>query len=166
MKIGNGSASAAVSQDIVEGSSVQIHAIAESGASFQRWFDGNTNATRTVTVNEDMELQAIFVEDEPEEDPEPGTEPGGDEEDMVTLTLECSESCIPAPTGAGQFQKGTSVSFSARQKYSEPAGGDMYDVYTFSQWSDGSTERERTMVLNSDTTLTAMYTYSQGYGDE
>ena len=100
------------------------------------------------------------------EDPEPGTEPGGDENDMVTLTLECSESCIPAPTGAGQFQKGTSVSFSARQKYSEPAEGDMYDVYTFSQWSDGSTERERTMVLNSDTTLTAMYTYSQGYGDE
>ena len=166
MKIGNGLVGSSAEQDIVEGTSVQIHAIAESGASFQRWFDGNTNATRTVTVNEDMELQAIFVEDEPAEDPEPGTEPGGDEEDMVTLTLECSESCIPVPTGAGQFQKGTSVSFSAMQKHSVPAGGDMYDVYTFSQWSDGSTERERTMVLNSDTTLTAMYTYSQGYGDE
>ena len=147
--IDNGLVGSSAEQDIVEGTSVQIQAIAESGASFQRWFDGNTNATRTVTVNEDMEIQAIFVEDEPE-----------DEEDMVTLTLNCSESCIPAPTGAGQFQKGTSVSFSARQKYSEPAEGDMYDVYTFSQWSDGSTERERTMALNSDTTLTAMYTYS------
>ena len=148
-----------------DGAQASINATAKPGYHFDSWSDGRNQPSRTIVVHGDMELTATFVEDEPAEDPESGNEPGGDEEHMVTLTLECSESCIPAPTGAGQFQKGTSVSFSASQKYSEPAGGDMYDVYTFSQWSDGSTERERTMVLNSDTTLTAMYTYSQDYGD-
>jgi len=83
----------------------------------------------------------------------------------VTLTLECSENCIPEPVGAGQFQRGANVYFSARETYRQPVNDDLYNVYTFSHWSDGSTEIGRNMVLNSDTTLTAIYTSTQDYGD-
>ena len=75
MKIGSGPTGASVQQDIASGSSVQIQAIAESGAQFQKWSDDNTNATRTVTVNASMSLQAIFVADEPDENPEDGNNP-------------------------------------------------------------------------------------------
>ena len=54
---------------------IQSQAIAESGAQFQKWPDDNTNATRTVTVNAAMSLQAFFVADEPDENPEDGNNP-------------------------------------------------------------------------------------------
>ena len=166
MKIGNGSASAAVAQDIVEGSSVQISAVAESGASFQRWFDGNTNAIRTVTVNEDMELQAIFVEDEPAEDPESGNEPGGDEDEFVTLTLRANVDFADTPTGGGTFAKGATTFISAAAEAIDPSKSGDEAVLTFSSWSDGVTSRERNIVLDSDMTLTANYTNPYSYGDE
>ena len=166
MKIGNGLVGSSAEQDIVEGTSVQIHAIAESGASFQRWFDGNTNATRTVTVNEDMELQAIFVEDEPEEDPEPGTEPGGDEEEFVTLTLRANVDFADTPTGGGTFAKGASTFISAAAEAIDPSKSGNEAVFTFSSWSDGVTSRERNIVLDFDMTLTANYTNPYSYGDE
>lgn len=43
-----------------EGTQVEISATAAQGYNFLRWSDGNTNATRTVTVNADMSLQAVF----------------------------------------------------------------------------------------------------------
>lgn len=75
VKIGSGPTGASVQQDIASGSSVQIQAIAESGAQFQKWPDDNTNATRTVTVNASISLQAIFVAEEPDENPEDGNNP-------------------------------------------------------------------------------------------
>lgn len=44
-----------------EGTSVQITAVANTGYTFVRWSDGNTNATRTVTVGETpVTYTAIF----------------------------------------------------------------------------------------------------------
>ena len=166
MKIGNGLVGSSAEQDIVEGSSVQIQAIAESGASFQRWFDGNTNATRTVTINEDMELQAVFIQNEPAEDPESGNEPGGDEGDMVTLTLEANVDFADTPTGGGTFVKGATTFISAAEEAIDPSKSGNAAKYTFSSWSDGVTERERNIVLDSDKTLTANYTNPYSYGDE
>ena len=155
MKIGNGLVGSTAEQDIVEGTSVQIQAIAESGASFQRWFDGNTNATRTVTVNEDMELQAIFVEDEPE-----------DEEEYVTLTLNTNVDFADTPMGGGTFVKGATTFISAAEEATDPSKSGDEAVLTFSSWSDGVTSRERNIVLDSDMTLTANYTNPYSYGDE
>ena len=43
-----------------EGSEVQIWAEAKAGYKFTRWSDGSIEASRTITVNEDIELIAYF----------------------------------------------------------------------------------------------------------
>ena len=141
----------------MSGSSVQIQAIAESGASFQKWSDNNTNATRTVTVNSALTLQAIFVEDEPDEDPESGNEPGGDEDEFVTLTLRANVDFADTPTGGGTFAKGATTFISAAAEAIDPSRSGNEAKYLFSSWSDGVTERERNIVLDSTMTLTAFY---------
>ena len=48
------------------GASATISAVAASGYHFVKWSDNNTSATRTVTVNSDLTLQAIFAADAPQ----------------------------------------------------------------------------------------------------
>ncbi|MCQ2331941.1 MAG: hypothetical protein MJZ95_01890 [Paludibacteraceae bacterium] len=48
------------------GASATISAVAASGFHFVKWSDNNTSATRTVTVNSDLTLQAIFAADAPQ----------------------------------------------------------------------------------------------------
>jgi len=43
------------------GSQVAIQAVANEGYSFSKWSDNDTNASRTITVNSNVSLQAIFV---------------------------------------------------------------------------------------------------------
>ena len=49
-----------------EGASATIKAVAASGFHFVKWSDNNTSATRTVTVNSDLTLQALFAADAPQ----------------------------------------------------------------------------------------------------
>ena len=56
--------------------------MAASGFHFVKWSDNNTSATRTVTVNSDLTLQAIFAADTPQgdggnEDENENENPGG-----------------------------------------------------------------------------------------
>ena len=44
-----------------KGSRVSIHAVASGDYTFSRWSDGDTSASRTVTVNGDMSLTAYFT---------------------------------------------------------------------------------------------------------
>lgn len=64
-----------------EGASATLKAVAASGFHFVKWSDNNTSANRTVTVNGDLSLQAIFAADAPQgggnDDDNPGG--GGDE---------------------------------------------------------------------------------------
>ena len=53
------------------GSQVTISAVANSGYTFSSWSDGNTSATRTITVNADTTLTATFT----------ATQSGGSSED-------------------------------------------------------------------------------------
>lgn len=46
-----------------EGASATLKAVAASGFHFVKWSDNNTSANRTVTVNGDLSLQAIFAAD-------------------------------------------------------------------------------------------------------
>ena len=73
-----------------EGASATLKAVATSGFHFVKWSDNNTSATRTVTVNSDLSLQAIFAADAPQggggnDDDNPGggsgTGGGSEEED-------------------------------------------------------------------------------------
>ena len=45
-----------------EGTSVTIKAVPETGYVFKRWSDGDTNAERTFTIGENMDLTALFAE--------------------------------------------------------------------------------------------------------
>lgn len=45
-----------------QGTEVQIKASANSGYSFVSWSDGNTNATRTITIDSNILLTALFAD--------------------------------------------------------------------------------------------------------
>ena len=51
---------AAFSEDYPQGAILELKAIPDSGYKFKRWSDGNTDATRQVTINTDKTLQAEF----------------------------------------------------------------------------------------------------------
>lgn len=60
-----------------EGASATLKAVAASGFHFVKWSDNNTSATRTVTVNGDLSLQAIFAADAPQGGGNDDDNPGG-----------------------------------------------------------------------------------------
>lgn len=66
-----------------EGASATLKAVAASGFHFVKWSDNNTSATRAVTVNGDLSLQAIFAADAPQgggnddDNPDGGSGTGG-----------------------------------------------------------------------------------------
>ena len=60
-----------------EGASATLKAVAASGFHFVKWSDNNTSATRAVTVNGDLSLQAIFAADAPQGGGEDEDNPGG-----------------------------------------------------------------------------------------
>lgn len=54
---------ASYSESVTVGSIVTLSAVAANGYIFSGWSDGNTNATRNVTVNQDIQLTAQFTEE-------------------------------------------------------------------------------------------------------
>ncbi|MBR2254375.1 MAG: InlB B-repeat-containing protein [Candidatus Methanomethylophilaceae archaeon] len=114
----------------VEGSEAKIVAIPDEGYRFVRWSDGVTDAERTVTVNSDSTLEAFF-ELIPAE--------------MYDLVLVAGEGGTVA--GSGTYAAGTEVEISA-----VPTEG-----YVFVKWSDGITDAERIVTVDSDITLTAEF---------
>ena len=60
-----------------EGASATLKAVAASGFHFVKWSDNNASATRAVTVNGDLSLQAIFAADAPQGGGEDEDNPGG-----------------------------------------------------------------------------------------
>lgn len=138
-----------------DGAQASINATAKPGYHFDTWSDGRNQPSRTIVVHGDMELTAIFVEDEPE-----------DEEEYVTLTLNTNVDFADTPTGGGTFVKGATTFISAAEEATDPSKSGNEAVFTFSSWSDGVTSRERNIVLDSDMTLTANYTNPYSYGDE
>ena len=61
VKIGDGAFGAGSNIDVAAGTSVSIAAQASEGYTFSQWSDGNTNASRNVTVNSAMTLTASFT---------------------------------------------------------------------------------------------------------
>ncbi len=60
VKIGDGEYGAGSNTEVAPGTSVSISAQANAGYSFSQWSDGNTSASRSVTVNAAMTLTASF----------------------------------------------------------------------------------------------------------
>lgn len=61
VKIGNGTFGSGSNVDVAVGTSVSIAAQGDAGYHFTQWSDGNTSASRSVTVNQSMTLTASFA---------------------------------------------------------------------------------------------------------
>ena len=61
VKIGDGEYGSGSNTDVAPGTSVNISAQPNAGYSFSQWSDGNTSASRSVTVNSAMTLTASFT---------------------------------------------------------------------------------------------------------
>ena len=174
------------------GSKVTISAEAEFGYVFSRWSDGSTDTTRTITLNSNVNLTAIFLTNihTVELSGEHGTVKGEGEYqhgkeveieaipdygyhfvrwsdgdtvakrkfkilDNVKLTAEFAinvykvelKSVNGVTKGAGEYNHGSTATINA-----VAAVG-----YHFVKWSDGVTKAKRSIVVLSDTTLTAEF---------
>ena len=114
--------------EVEAGISVTISATPAAHYHFVKWSDGVKTATRQITVNSDITLTAEF------------------EAINFTVTVNCNAE-QGSVTGGGTFQEGSTVTLTATPK----------DHFRFVQWSDGDIKAERTIILTSDTTLTAEF---------
>ena len=113
-------------------------AVPNTGYTFSRWSDGNTQNPRPLTVTQDTALVAYFTANTPQwysfsvvsED-----------------TLKGSVQIITQPS-----QVNPQATFVAL-----PNTG-----YTFSRWSDGNTQNPRSITVTQDTILIAFFTSTQG----
>lgn len=113
-----------------QGSSVVLTATANVGYAFSQWDDGNTDNPRTITVTGDATYTAQFVVPQ-----------------LRTITLNTTPAGAGTVSGGGQYYDGTVITISATAN----------DGFAFDEWSDGDTNNPRTLTVNSDLTLTAIF---------
>lgn len=115
------------------GTKIDITATADPGYVFLNWSDGNSEASRSIVVTEDITLEANFVEYKEYE----VTIKAADENGKVT------------PTGYNKKKVpvATVIDIKATPE----------DGYKFVEWSDGITDAERTIVITQDTVLIASF---------
>ncbi|MCR4812412.1 MAG: leucine-rich repeat protein [Bacteroidales bacterium] len=115
-----------------EGSATTITATANSGYHFVQWQDGNTEASRSITVTSNATYTAYFAAN------------GANE---YTITVIAQNPTMGSTTGSGTFAYGTATTITA-----EP-----YEGYYFVQWNDGNTQRIRTITVTGNATYTAYF---------
>ena len=113
-----------------------LTATANEGYHFVEWSNGDKNTEIEITITEDFELIAYFAEDEGCVDP--------------VLTLDNSN----YDAGEVRFIERPSCENGGYAHITAIA----FNGYTFSHWSDGTTEADYELYLDSDSTLTAYWT--------
>ena len=112
-------------------------ALPNTGYTFSRWSDGNTQNPRSITVTQDTALVAYFTG---------GSLPQWYRFSVVSEdTLKGTVQIITQPSQANPQATFVAV----------PNTG-----YTFSRWSDGNTQNPRTLTVTQDTVLVACFTSS------
>ena len=104
---------------------------------FVGWGDGNTQNPRTITVVGDADYTAVF------------------EADIFTITVTANDPTMGSVMGGGEYGYGTEVTIAA-----QPFAG-----YGFRGWSDGDTNRERTIVVTEDANYQAIFYDMVGISD-
>ena len=127
----NGSVNTDVNGEYDPGASVTIVATPDAGYLFDQWSDGDKNATRTISMTSDITLSAAFKLIPPK----------------YTLTLAALEGGSVNESANGQYDEGTSVDIVATAETG----------YNFVQWSDGNINASRTIIMNADKSLIAMF---------
>ncbi len=122
-----------ISGTYTEGDQLTISAIPAQKANFVQWSDGNTEATRIITVNADITLTATFAIKQ------------------LTLTVSASQGGSVNTEVNGIYEYGTMVSLTATPD----------EHYHFTGWSDGYPYETRTVEMTEDITLTANFAQEQ-----
>lgn len=120
-----------------EGTEVTITATAEEGYHFVQWDDENTDNPRTITMNDDVIMEAQFAAD------------------VVipthALSLAANYSVMGSLNGEGTYEEDSNVEISATSN----AG------YVFVRWQDGNTDNPRTITMpHEDIEYTAYFGYT------
>jgi uncharacterized repeat protein (TIGR02543 family) len=121
-----------------QGTQVNLSATPNTGYLFSSWSDGSTEQSRTITVSQNLTLSANF------EIISSGT---------TSYSINISANTGGSVSGGGSYDEGTQLTLTAT-----PNSG-----YTFSSWSDGSTEQSRTITVSQDLTLTANFDATPSY---
>lgn len=120
-----------------EDSQMTIYASAADGYSFYQWSDGVTNAQRTVTVNSNINLTAIFMPNR-------------------HLTLAVNDIVMGGISVAGDYSYAdgvyTTVHGASLTLTAQPNQG-----YRFVGWSDGVQTVQRVVTMTDDIALTAIF---------
>ena len=111
------------------GTTATLTATPSTGYKFKQWSDGNTNATRTITVTTDATYTAQFEK----------------------LTFNVSAAVTPAEggtvSGAGVYSYGDTATLTATPN----------EGYKFKQWSDGVTSESRSFTVTAAASFTAIF---------
>ena len=114
----------------LSGTTTTISAIPNSGYHFTQWNDGNTNATRSVTVTNNATYTAYFEEDV-----------------HYTLTVMPNDANMGSTIGSGTYDQNAQVIISATAN----------SGYHFTQWNDGNTNAIRTITVTGNATYIAYF---------
>ena len=109
---------------------LRITATTKSGNHFVRWSDGNTQTVRTIYLNSDTNLQAIFAWGE-----------------IYWVHVLSTSNARGTATGTGNFVQGEVDTLTATANYG----------YHFSMWSDSITTNPRVITVTGNTTLQALF---------
>ena len=113
-----------------EGDIITINALPNEGNRFTSWSDGNESPERTIEVGENNIILTASFSEIP-----------------TQYALSLTAGTGGSVSGGGTYDTGSSVDITAT-----PDSG-----YTFTSWSDGSTDATRTVTVSSATSLTASF---------
>ena len=111
------------------GSVITLHAIANTGYTFDHWSDGNTSNPRSVTVNSDLTFTAYF------------------NHNSYTITVNATPAGAGSVSGGGSYYYGDYATLSATA----------YSGYEFVGWSDGSSQNPHQVLVTGNATYTATF---------
>ena len=127
-------------QTVPHGGTVTFRSVALDGYHFVRWSDEVTDVVRTVTVVSDTSFVAYFESDPPDTVWR-----------TVTVTANVEGAC--EPYGSGIYADGSIVEIGYSVHDTATIGGH----WQFLGWDDGGTGNPRSIVVTSDTVLTALF---------
>ena len=122
-----------------QGTTITIEATPYSGCHFERWSDNNTQNPRNIIVNDNVTLTAYFVADA----------------ENYSVNLSVNDPSMGVVTGGGTYAQGTTITIVAT-----PNTG-----YHFERWSDNNPQNPRSITVNCNITLTAIFAADNGIED-
>ena len=126
----------------VDGSQATLTATANNGYYFDRWNDGDTNATRIVTVTGNATYTANFAEN-------------GTVNNYYHISVSSNNNDWGTVTGSGDYVEGSTATITATAN----------SGYHFVEWNDGVTDTIRTFVVTESASFVATFAANTGIDD-